>query len=67
MEKASCNEEIAGNTNDINKCDDKVPRKIAGSILSFSNITGKTEATKQAILIEVKMDIPTTMLSIKGE
>ena len=41
--------------------------EIAGSILSFSNKTGKTDATKQAILMEVKMEVPTTMPSIKGE
>ena len=43
------------------------PVEMAGSILSFSNITGKTDATKQATLMKVKIDVPTTMLNIKGE
>ena len=45
----------------------KNPVEIAESILSFSNKTGKTVATKLAILMEVKMEVQTTMPSIKGE
>ena len=45
----------------------KGPVEIAGSMFTFSNKIGNTDATRQAILMEVKIEIPTTNPSINGE
>ena len=45
----------------------KGPVETAGSILNFSRKMGSTDATKQAILIEVKIELPTIIPSKMGE
>ena len=45
----------------------KGPIEIARSILSSSNKRVRTDATKQAILMEVEMELPKTMPNIKDE
>jgi hypothetical protein len=45
----------------------KGPVEIAGSKFNFSRNMGSTDATKQAKLIEEKMDKPTMRLNFTGE
>ena len=43
------------------------PVDMAGSIFSFSNRMGKTDPTKQAIIIELKIEVPTTIPNLNGD